>query len=659
MTLFRQLLIFTLVLFFLLFAGTWLALIQGTRAFLAEQLESHAQDTATSFGLSIVPYMEKKDYATVDTMMNAIFDRGYYKAMRVTDIDGKVLASREREVRIEGVPQWFIDFVPLGEPGASSRLVVGWIQAGEVYVESHPGYAYKEFWNIARMMTAWFALMGMVVASLGGLGIHVLLKPLRKVEEQANALSRRQYIIQDKLPRTRELRNVVLAMNKMTGKVRSMFEQQAAVAERLQKQVYRDDLTGLGNRRFFDSQVMPRLDRQEGDVKGAMLLAQVNDLQGVNKEKGYPAGDALVRRVGELLQQSTRAYGKTVIARLGGGDFGIFMPDATDSVVEGVAAEISAGFQDVAAENMGLSDNIGHVGGVIYTQRVTLSKLLSEADSMLLQAQQQGPNLWKIGCLRESDQGTPQGTVEWRQLLDRVLEEEDLILYAQSVVRTGDRRRLMHRELFSRVASKDGNFISAGVFIPLAQRIGVVSSLDRVVISKAMEVKRHQIDADQVAVNVSAASLHDASFVDWLMDVLQNANEDMPRMIFEFVEYSAVQRLEELRTLSARIQELGHGVALDHFGSSFSNFGYLQSIRPEYVKIDRAFTNELGKKNSDSDFFISSLCSVAHSLDVEVIAEGVETELQFNLLRELDLDGVQGYFIDRPQKVDGFSGRSL
>ncbi|HBE92711.1 MAG TPA: GGDEF-domain containing protein, partial [Gammaproteobacteria bacterium] len=75
---------------------------------------------------------------------------------------------------------------------------------------------------------------------------------------------------------------------------------------------------------------------------------------------------------------------------------------------------------------------------------------------------------------------------------------------------------------------------------------------------------------------------------------------------------------------------------------------YLQSMRPDYVKIDRAFTNELGKENSDSDFFISSLCSVAHSLDVEVIAEGVENEQQFELLKELDVDGVQGYFIDKP-----------
>jgi hypothetical protein len=130
MTLFRQLLIFTIILFILLFTGTWFALIQGTRTFLAEQLVSHAQDTATSFGLSIVPHVAQGDYATVETMMNVVFDRGYYKSMRVVDIEGNEKVVRNRKVTVEGVPEWFIDFVPLGSPSATSSLTAGWIQAG-------------------------------------------------------------------------------------------------------------------------------------------------------------------------------------------------------------------------------------------------------------------------------------------------------------------------------------------------------------------------------------------------------------------------------------------------------------------------------------------------------------------------------------------------
>lgn len=649
MTLFRQLLIFTLVLFFLLFAGTWVAMIQGTRTFLSEQLVSHAQDTATSFGLSIVPYIQQGDYATVETMMNAVFDRGYYKTMRVTDINGDVKVSRHRDVKIEGVPQWFIDLVPLGAPSATSKLVAGWIQSGEVYVESHPGYAYKEFWNIARMMTAWFLLMGAIDAVLGALGIHMLLKPLRRVEEQANALSHRQYIIQETIPRTRELRTVVLAMNQMTEKVKSMFEKQAAVAERLQKQAYRDELTGLGNRRFFDSQVRPRLERKDSDVKGAMLMVQVHNLQTVNEEKGYQAGDELVKRVAELMEETTSVYGKAIVARFGGGDFGVFLPDVTPSIVESVAQDVIDGFSQIASEGLALTENVGHVGAVIYESAVTISALLSAADAELGKAREEGPNRWSLGTLKEAAINTaPLSKDEWRDTLNKVLEDEEIILYMQSVVKTSDRDKVMHREVFSRVMQEDGSAISAGIFMPLAQRLGVVSSLDRVVVKSVMRLTSDQIGTDRLSINVSAASLKDEAFIDWLYAELEEAPAGLPILTFEFVEYSAVQSIDLLKEFGARVRDLGHGIALDHFGSSFSNFGYLQSLRPEYVKIDRAFTNELGKENSDSDFFISSLCNVAHSLDIEVIAEGIEDEHQWQLISGLDVDGIQGYFIDKP-----------
>ena len=92
-------------------------------------------------------------------------------------------------------------------------------------------------------------------------------------------------------------------------------------------------------------------------------------------------------------------------------------------------------------------------------------------------------------------------------------------------------------------------------------------------------------------------------------------------------------------------------MGLDHYGQSFSHLGYLKSLRPDYVKIDKAYTGELKDAENDSRFFIGCLCSVAHSLDITVIAEGVETEQQWQLLKELNLDAIQGYLIDRPKPL--------
>ena len=143
MTLYRQLVIFTLFLFFILFSGTWLAKLQSTRSFLIDQLESHAQDTATSLGLSISQYEIDEDVTVIETMVNAVFDRGYYRIVRYSDVQGNVLVERVLEVKIENVPQWFISLIPLKTPEASANVMIGWRQAGTVYVKSHPGYAIK------------------------------------------------------------------------------------------------------------------------------------------------------------------------------------------------------------------------------------------------------------------------------------------------------------------------------------------------------------------------------------------------------------------------------------------------------------------------------------------------------------------------------------
>ena len=232
MTLYRQLLIFTVILFVALFAGIWVEKLHSTRSFLVTQLESHAQDTATSLGLSLSPVMVDNDIATVDTMINAVFDRGYYRVISFKDMEGEVITERILKVEIAGVPDWFVNLVPIKSPNAESLVMAGWTQAGKLYVESHPGFAYQTMWEAMVRISIYFLLSVSTVLLLGGLGLRMLLKPLKQVELQAEAICRREYHIQDKLPKTRELRQVVNSMNRMTNQVREMFASQSKIADR-------------------------------------------------------------------------------------------------------------------------------------------------------------------------------------------------------------------------------------------------------------------------------------------------------------------------------------------------------------------------------------------------------------------------------------------
>lgn len=651
MTLYRQLIIFTFLLFLLLFAGTWYAKLQSTRTFLIDQLESHAQDTATSLALSVSPHVAQKDMTTVESMINAVFDRGYYQIIKFDDPRHKPLLERTVEVKIENVPAWFVHWIPLTTPEATAGVMSGWNQAGSIYVKSHPGYAYETLWKDVVNMTLWFAACAGFVLVAGGLGLRLLLKPLAAMERQADALCKKEYKLQVPLPWTKEFRRVVEAMNRMTNKVKEMFDEQAAQAEGLQERAYHDSLTGLGNRRYFESQITGRLDQHEISANGVVLLVRIHDLDKLNQQKGFQAGDDLLKRVALLLQESSAQYANITLARLTGGDFGIFVPNGSLWDGEQIASDMANRLGRLAAEQMSITDNIGHLGVAIYDGITTLGRILSEADLALASAMHKGPNAWDIRAITADTDRMPLGQHQWKDILEKALAARRISFDAQPVVANSQERTIMHLEVFARILQEDGKLLNAAVFMPLAERLHLVATIDRIVIEEVLKLDFSRQGVNKIAINLSPASLADAAFNRWIRSYLQTLPPEAPHICFEFSEFAAVQHLPLVKEFSAVVRAFGHGIGLDHYGQSFSKLGYLQSLQPEYVKIDRAYTGELKDGVNDSRFYIASLCGVAHSIDIAVIAEGVESEQQAQTLKELNLDGLQGYFIGRPEPL--------
>ncbi len=192
MTLYRQLLLFTVFLFSVLLFGVWLEKLHSTRSFLVKQLESHAQDTATSLGLSLSPVVASGDLSSAETMINAVFDRGYYRTISLKDIHGKALIEKSLKVGFEGVPDWFVDLIPVKTPNTEALIMAGWSQAGKLYVESHPGYAYKTLWETAVRISGYFFAAFIVVLLCGAVGLNLLLKPLKQLERQAEAICKKE-----------------------------------------------------------------------------------------------------------------------------------------------------------------------------------------------------------------------------------------------------------------------------------------------------------------------------------------------------------------------------------------------------------------------------------------------------------------------------------
>ena len=666
MTLSRQFTAILGIVFALVFSGTIALSVQNTRVYLGQQLGSHAQDAATSLGLSLSPHLARADLPLVESMIDAIFDGGFYREIVVHDLAGKPVANRTLNVRIEGVPNWFMGLVPLITPLRDAEIMSGWKLGGRVSVRSHPGYAYRELWA-NTVDTAWWAAISIVLAAALTIAFcRSLLRPLKAVEAQALAIAAREFPVVERLPGTRELRQVVIAMNTMSRKVRQMLMEQVTLADRMREEAYSDVLTGLANRRSFDRWLQQLVSDRERSAMGAVLLVQIAGLAEVNTERGYTAGDDLVKLVAQGLAglQLDGGLGQLNgeddqwLARISGSEFGILVGGQSREEIERVAELICSELRGLTFTGRGLAG--GHVGAAYFQRTLDVGRLLSEADMALRHAQNMGQIAWHVleATPELTDVALPSASA-WRETFARIIVERDVVLHFQEVRSLG-LDGLLHYEVLARISnpSRPGKamLVPAGIFLPVAARLGFARSLDQIIVEKVIaEVKNDvavaRFDEAHFAVNLTGAALRDAGFVAWLVDTLMDEPQVSRRLIFEVSEYAGLGMLEAMRKLALRLEEVGAGLAFDHFGTGGRSFGYLQGIRLSYIKLDGGFVAAL-PSNPDERFFVNALVDVAHGLELPVIAERVETDAELEVLRSMGVDGVQGYLIARPGPRD-------
>ncbi len=647
MTLYRQIVLVVVALSILMFAGTAVINIQDTRNYLATQLESHAQDTATSLGLSLSPHMAENDKALMISMVDAIFDRGYYKNITLRRIEGEVIWSRQSDTNIDEVPRWLVDLIKLEAPEATSIIMSGWQQAGEVFVKSHPGFAYRTLWHTITNMLWWFSGLTIVLLLIAGFAVRLLLQPLERLEAQAIAVSDRRYDEIKQVPHTRELRNLIKAMNYMTGKVKKMFEEQSESTERLRNLAFKDSLTGLQNRRYFDAALNSSLSDTGEHQEGALFLVQILDLQAINQRLGFDVADALLKAAADILNHCVETMDDAIVSRLSGGDFAIIAEHLDEEKAEQIGSEICRRLMRLHAEDMIDTESVCLVGVAMYSTGMSYGDVLSRADNALQTARTQGVNTCSVYYAPEKMKDDMPGRQEWQEIVRDAVASEKIILHAQNVTDANTVETILHREILLRLQGPDNVLWTAGMFLPVAEQIGLARELDQIVIRMVLAAVASRLGDQHLAINISATSLHQIDFIAWFESILKQTGVPTNSVVFEVSESTLVRDLESVHRLAEIARAQGYGFAVDHFGRGMTAFGYLKSLRPDYVKIDGLYMTDL-VNSQDDQFFVSSLCKVAHSLDITVIAEAVETDAQLKVLQNLGVDGVQGFGIARP-----------
>src|SRR3990167_2361544 len=287
MSLFKQLVIMLTLFLGVILVSVMLLNFKSATEFVQNQLYTDAKNTAHSLGLSLSKVADTSDSSSMETMINAIYDSGYYQRIRLVDIDGKEVYNRESDVRVSDVPQWFIEMVPIHNVSVTSDIMIGWSRFGTLEVSGHTGNAYRQLYSTLIDLIQTFLMIGIVVFMTLYLLLSLSLKSLKRIRDQAKAIIDNEFIIEKKIPFTTEFRSVTTAMNAMVEKVKDIFERENETLRRYHELLYKDSETKLHNRHYLTAKLPDYLQSDASFSSGIYVMMSINELDRLKREKGY------------------------------------------------------------------------------------------------------------------------------------------------------------------------------------------------------------------------------------------------------------------------------------------------------------------------------------------------------------------------------------
>jgi EAL domain-containing protein (putative c-di-GMP-specific phosphodiesterase class I)/GGDEF domain-containing protein len=633
MTLGRQLAIAISVVFLVALAGLQVIYLRSVQAHLQQQLESLAQDAATSLGLSLGAMMKSVDPTLAETIINPVFDRGHYSRVQFAAASGEIVVDRALPLADGDYPEWFTSLFPLHAPSAQSMVSAGWRQLGKLSVTMHPRFAYEQLWSTARDTVVYLVLVYLLVLAAMRAFLRGILQPLAAVERAAQDIAARNFVSIGLRPRARELARVVEAINLLSRQVDDAITAETKRAERLQTAAYHDDVTGLANAQGFATHFDSIYEADDEEFVGIVALVQVAELAEINTRLG-------AERCNELLQALGRRVAEIAAAAQGsagrwrGALLIVAAPDpkAPDALLAELRAACSAVVAEYGLEGL---ERCYCGAAELRTGSMPLAGLVHVAEEALLAARSSEDG---IALLPAVQAGTAQSQDSASAARD-ALHEGRIELAGQPVFRYSDHRRL-HTEIMARLRDARGNLITAAQFMPALAAQGLVEDLDRSVIELALRAARARED-EVLALNVSIRSVQSAAFSAWLVARLGEQRGVAKRVVFELAEHAARQDEPAAATFARAVRAAGAGFAIDRFGVYRDSLVLVQRLRPAYVKLAGVHTPGL-LKDAGARFFAEALIAAAQRLEVPVIAQNLEDDATFQAIAALGFAGYQG-----------------
>jgi diguanylate cyclase (GGDEF)-like protein/PAS domain S-box-containing protein len=425
--------------------------------------------------------------------------------------------------------------------------------------------------------------------------------------------------------------------------------------KKLSYQAHHDSLTGLPNRTLFNDRLSQSLEKaKRNNSKIALLFLDLDHFKKINDSLGHDVGDEVLKYITSRLKKSLRD--EDTIARLGGDEFAIILEDVKNAqdaslVANDIINSLSKPIH-INTHNLYVSSSIGI--SIYPDDGNSVTNLLKFADSAMYKAKDEGRNNYQYYNAQLTELAFERVFMETS--LREAIKNEEFVVYYQPQV-DGKTHTLIGMEALVRWNHAKMGLISPAKFIPLAESTGLIVEIDRLVMRNAMTQlsKWHKdgLNPGILAMNLAVKQLQSPDFFE-MFKLLIKETECKPEWIeLEVTEGQIMTRPDESIIMLQKIRDIGIEIAVDDFGTGYSSLAYLTKLPINKLKIDQAFIRDLPQDKDDATI-TKAVIALSKSLNLKVIAEGVETQEQKDFIIQNGCENIQGYYYSKPVTADKF-----
>ncbi|WP_322744861.1 EAL domain-containing protein [Leptolyngbya ectocarpi] len=413
-----------------------------------------------------------------------------------------------------------------------------------------------------------------------------------------------------------------------------------------------DPLTGLINRNEFDTRLRQAVKRvRDRNIQSVLGYLDLDQFKIVNDTAGHLIGDQLIAELAQLLRQTIRSSDS--LARLGGDEFGLLLEGCSLEQGQKLSQTLVDKIRDYRFTWRGRQFQVGVSIGLvpILGNASNALELLSRADLACYKAKDLGRGRVYLAEYNDSELDRQHLELVHIANIPQAIEDNRFHLMEQPIVSLFD-DTYKHVEILLRLTDEHGKIVSPELFIPMAERYGMIDLIDRWVVKTVLtNYRQYYPDAKtMVAINLSGSSLSNEKFIEFVLQLLQQSTMPAEKLCFEITETTTISQLDQALKFITTLKQLGVSFALDDFGSGVSSFGYLRSLPVDYLKIDGDLI-----RNIDEEHYIATIVDmvnqVAIMMGMKTIAEFVENDAILAKLQDLNVHYAQGYGIGKPRPL--------